>query len=232
MGFAFPPIHTLKQLRLAHRFVTSSSIENYRIQIIKIKKMKTSFIMPVAVFIMTNTSLAQPGIASIENNDQSLAKLEKMLHGKNAEKRDELKRSKPKYISYKAQEQFRIDFGNIPEVIWRSEANFDVATFKKDGTVESAYYDYYAGLVGTTIQKSFEDMPLKAREYINKHYGDYTKGDVILFDDDEYSETDMTLFGRQFEDQDNYFIELTKNDKRIVLESDPDGNVTYFTHMK
>ena len=194
--------------------------------------MKTLFIMPVAVFIMTNTSLAQTGIASVENNDQSLAKLQKALNGENREERNALKKSKDKFVSYMAKEQFKIDFGNIPEVIWRSEANFDVATFKKDGVVESAYYDYYAELVGTTIQKSFEDLPLKAQEYINKHYGDYTKGDVILFDDNEYSETDMMLYSLQFEDQDNYFIELTKGDKRIVLESDLSGDVTYFTHMK
>ena len=188
--------------------------------------------MPVAVFIMTNTSLAQTGIASVENNDQSLAKLEKALNVEKREERHAVKKSKGKLVSYMAKEQFKSDFGNIPEVIWRSEANFDVATFKKHGVVESAYYDYYAELVGTTIQKSFEDLPLKAQEYINKHYGDYTKGDVILFDDNEYSETDMMLYSLQFEDQDNYFIELTKGDKRIVLESDLSGDVTYFTHMK
>jgi len=194
--------------------------------------MKTLFIMPVAVLIITNTSLARTGIAGAENNDQRLTKLGKALNGENREKRHDLKKSKGKFVSYLAKEQFRIDFGNMPQVIWRSEANFDVATFKKDGMVESAYYDYSGELVGITIQKSFEDLPLKAQKYINKHYGDYTKGDVILFDDNEYSETDMMLYSRQFEDQDNYFIELTKDDKRIVLESDLNGDVTYFSHMK
>ena len=232
IAFAFPPIYILKRFHWVHRFVTSSSIENYLYQIIKIKTMKTLFIMPAALFIMTNTSLAQTGIASVESNDQSLSKVEKALIGEYSEARPDLKKSKAKYVGYVAKEQFRSDFGNIPEVIWRNEATFDVATFKKDGMVESAYYDYSAQLVGTTIQKSFEDLPLKAQEYINKHYADYTKGDVILFDDNEYSETDMMLYGRQFEDEDNYFIELIKDDKRIVLESDLSGDVSYFTHMK
>jgi len=215
-----------------HRFVSSSSIENYLCQIIKIKTMKTLFIMPVAVFIMTNTSLAQTEIASIEDNDQNLAKLEKTSNSENREAREESKKSKGPYISNLARDEFRIDFGNTPEVIWRREAGYDVATFRKDGTLESAYYDDSGELVGTTIQKSFEDMPLKAQEYINKHYGDYTKGDVILFDDNEYSETDMMLYSRQFEDQDNYFIELIKGDKKIVLESDLSGDVSYFTHIR
>ena len=194
--------------------------------------MKTLFIMPVAVFIMTGTSFAQTAISSVDNNDQSPATLEKASTGENGEVREEFKKSKGPYISYMARDEFRIDFGNTSEVVWRREAGYDVATFAKGGTVETAYYDDAGGLVGTTIQKSFEDMPIKAQKYINKHYGDYTKGDVILFDDNEFSETDMILYGQRFEDEDNYFIELIKGDKRIVLQSNLSGDVSYFTHMK
>lgn len=95
----------------------------------------------------------------------------------------------------------------------------------------TAFYDENAKLVGTTETKQLSDVPQKARNYISKKYAGYTVTDVMLFDDNEDNATDMVLFDRQFEDADNYFIELQKGNERIVLASDPAGQVSYFTRL-
>ena len=56
--------------------------------------------------------------------------------------------------------------------------------------------------------------------------------DVLFFDDNEYNETDMELFGVQFETADNYFVELTKGDKKEVVKVDTSGEVYHFTTIK
>jgi hypothetical protein len=74
-------------------------------------------------------------------------------------------------------------------------------------------------------------MPDNARKYIAKHYSDYTTGSVILFDDNEYNSSDMILYGNAFEDADNYFVELSNNNRKIVLQVNMEGLVTFFKEL-
>jgi hypothetical protein len=71
-------------------------------------------------------------------------------------------------------------------------------------------------------------MPDNARKCIEKHYSDYTTQSVILFDDNEYNSSDMILYGNAFEDADNYFVELSNNNRKIVLQVNMEGLVTFF----
>jgi hypothetical protein len=41
----------------------------------------------------------------------------------------------------------------------------------------------------------------------------------------------MILYGIQFEDQDNYFVELSKASKKIVLQVNPEGAVFFFKDL-
>ena len=43
--------------------------------------------------------------------------------------------------------------------------------------------------------------------------------------------TDMILYGLQFEDQDNYFVELTKGKDKIVVQVTPEGDVFFFKQL-
>lgn len=75
-------------------------------------------------------------------------------------------------------------------------------------------------------------LPAKAQQEIIKHYTNYEKAPVIFYDDNEYNDTDMILYGLQFQDEDNYFIELAdKKGRPIVLKVTPGGEVSYFTDM-
>lgn len=40
----------------------------------------------------------------------------------------------------------------------------------------------------------------------------------------------MILYGQQFADEDNYFVELVKGSKKIVLRSNMAGDVSFFSN--
>lgn len=134
-------------------------------------------------------------------------------------------------VSEIAKNNFITAFGNLPNVHWRRDANFDVATFTEKGQKEEAFYDSEANLVGTTITKTFTDLPAKAQKEIKSKYKDYSIGPVFLFDDNEWNETDMILYGSQFDDADNYFVELSKGNDKIVVRVDMPGFLYFFTRL-
>jgi DUF1365 family protein len=43
---------------------------------------------------------------------------------------------------------------------------------------------------------------------------------------------DMILYGNTFDDADNYFVELKKDNKAVVVKVDLAGYVSFFTDMK
>ena len=132
------------------------------------------------------------------------------------------------YVSQFAKNSFYSDFGNIPNVEWRRDANFDIASFTESGSKMDAFYDYDGILVGTTTIKTFADLPASSQKEIKSRYKDYSIGQVIFFDDNEWNDTDMILYGSQFNDADNYFVELTKGNDKIVVRVDRPGFVYFF----
>jgi len=135
-------------------------------------------------------------------------------------------------MSSRLKEEFNNDFGNVPITQWERTANFDEVSFSKEGQAFTAFYDNSTKLIGTTAEKTFTDLPAKAQLAINKRYRDYVVGDILFFDDNELNETDMVLYNQPFDDADNYFVELKKGNRKIVVEVDMKGDVSYFTRLK
>jgi hypothetical protein len=132
---------------------------------------------------------------------------------------------------YQTQQQFERDFPKATHVTW-SRSEFEKASFlNEDGLAMSAFYDYENNLVGTTFFTDYSVIPEKAQKAIAKAYGGYTVGPVVMFDDNENNETDMLMFGTPFENRDNYFIELKKEGRKIIVESDMAGNVSWFREL-
>jgi hypothetical protein len=130
-----------------------------------------------------------------------------------------------------AKNSFYKDFGNTTNVQWKRNENFDVASFSENGQKMEAFYDYDANLVGTTTAKTFADLPANAQKEIRSKYKAYSIGPVIFFDDNEWNETDMILYGSQFNDADNYFVELSKGNEKIIVRVDVPGFVYDFTKL-
>jgi hypothetical protein len=129
--------------------------------------------------------------------------------------------------NYTTDQHFQYDFPNATHVSWK-RAGFEEATFTLDNKEMKAFYDYNHDLIGTTTPVDYNTLPIAARKYIEKHYSDYAPQQIILFDDNEYNTSDMVLYGNPFNDADNYFIEISNNNKTIVLQSNMEGMLTYF----
>lgn len=193
--------------------------------------MKKILLLSATALVFTGIVSAQLSQAAIKTDEKALTHEENTIKKEKKEERKELRKLKGSEVSESAKLQFYTDFGDIKGVTWRRGEIFDVAMFTQDGAKQSAYYGYDHKLVGTTTKKTFADLPKYAQQYIDKQYKGYTKEAVLLYDDNEANESDMVLYGRQFDDEDSYFIELAKDGKTVVLQSTMDGVVTFFKSM-
>jgi len=134
-------------------------------------------------------------------------------------------------VSYQTHEAFMRDFKDVSDATWKVSPLFQEATFQQNGSTVTAYYDFDSELVGTTTLKAFDDIPAKAKAFIEKHYAGYTPGEVVLFDDNEANDTDMELYNTIFDDEDNYFVSMKNDKESIVLKVNTNGAVTYFKKL-
>lgn len=195
--------------------------------------MKNLIILSVALLFLVTTVKAQT--TQEDNLKKEIKTLKKEgPAGKSQKKKDRkaLRKLEGKEVSYQSKQQFVSDFGDLPVTKWERKKNYDKASFTKDGKDMQAYYDADASLIGTTSYATFTDLPEIAQKFINTKYKDYTKSNkIIFFDDNELNETDMLLYDEQFDDADNYFMELSKNNKTIVLRIDTAGGVYFFKQL-
>jgi hypothetical protein len=143
-----------------------------------------------------------------------------------------LKKLEGSSVSTIAKDHFNVDFRDAKNAQWKRVGTYDEAAFTtKDNHQMKAFYDVNGELVGTTQHKTFADLPAEGQAQIKKEYKDYKVGDIVFFDDNEANPTDMILYGIQFEDADNYFVELIKGTKKIVVQVSMEGSVFYFTEL-
>jgi hypothetical protein len=141
-----------------------------------------------------------------------------------------LKKLKGTTVGTIASGNFSKDFPYAKNVTSKRNDVYDEFHFTgKNGEFITAFYDEQGTLVGTSQLKAFSDLPAKGQQEIKTRYKDYTVGDVIFYDDNEASDTDMTMYGIQFDDVDSYFVELGKGGKKIIVQVLMDGQVMYFT---
>ncbi|MFB6457788.1 hypothetical protein ACE38W_21135 [Chitinophaga sp. Hz27] len=144
------------------------------------------------------------------------------------EEKKQLRELRGAHVSYLSKEGFNIDFDHVTDVSWSRSNYFDEVSFKQNGVAKQAYYDADGQLVGTTQIKSFTVIPENAQRLIMKKYPEYQIGTVIFFDDNEYNDTDMLLYGVQFDDEDNYFVEMSKDSQTMILRVNSSGDVSFF----
>ena len=135
-------------------------------------------------------------------------------------------------VSDLTQRQFSRDFQDAVNVSFERTTNYDEVMFMSGNQKLKAYYDYASNLIGTTQKQKFADLPEVAKKEILEKYPGYKVSGVIKFDDNENNDIDMFLYGSNFDDADNYFVELKKDTKAIVLKSDLSGNVSFFKDIK
>ncbi|RYG26857.1 MAG: hypothetical protein EOO01_41830 [Chitinophagaceae bacterium] len=189
--------------------------------------MKKLLILPAVLLMATPGVRAQDNGASMAkaNPDKKEAKAEKK------EAKKELRKLKGAEVGVMAKNQFYQDFGK-QDVTWKRSSYFDEASFVQDGKKMTAYYDNDGELVGTTSPAMFSDIAVSAQNKIKKDYKGYNIDRAILFDDNEENPLDMILYGTEVSDEDNYFVELTKGAKTVIVKVNMEGEVSFFTEKK
>jgi len=145
--------------------------------------------------------------------------------------RKELRKLEGSSVAEMSKVNFDADFGKMPNVQWKRSEYFDEASFPSHGKETTAYYDLKSRLVGTTVPVSFTEIPESAQKEIKSKYKDYSIGKVFFFEDNEANDTDMMLYGAQFEDADNYFVELSKDKNKLVLQVNNEGIVFFLKKL-
>ena len=137
-----------------------------------------------------------------------------------------------KNFSSQTRASFYSDFGYIPISNWEITDQFDKISFMENNVLYTAYYDSNSDMVGTISNASVEDLPGHAQQDINKKYKGYTVANVIFYDDNESNQTDMMYYGQQFNDEDEYFVELQNDKEEIVVQVNTVGEVSFFRTLK
>lgn len=171
----------------------------------------------VILSVSSITSMAQTATAFQAANKKEVKKEERAI--------------RKHEVSELTLQQFKVDFPGATNVASIRNGMISEIGFIQNGVQQKAYYDMDNGLIGTTIRKQVSDLPVSAVKNIQKYYHGYNISRVILFDDNEANENDMLLYGRQFDDADNYFVELSKDDKTIILQVKLDGEVFFFQNI-
>lgn len=189
--------------------------------------MKKLFILPAAMLLSLVGLKAQDGSKDIATAKANL----KEVKSEEREAKKTLHALEGDGVSGISKDHFREDFGNI-DASWKRTKFFDEASFINNGKQTTAYYNWSSELVGTTSPAEFSELPANAQKEINKKYKGYNVDKVFLFDDNEFNSSDMMLYGTSFADSDNYFVEVSKAGKKIVLEVSTEGLVSYFSELK
>ena len=194
--------------------------------------MKKIISLSTAALVFVSTINAQTTIADSNHDLAALNKEDKSARHEMKKEKRELRKLEGGEVSYQSKQAFRTDFGDIHNVTWVRRTFNDQATFTNSkGEQETAYYDFYSQLIGTTEPKTFTDLPARAQKFIDEKYNGFSKEAVIFFEDNNINDMDMVLYGDQFEDADNYFIELTKGTEKLVLRVDTNGYVYFFKRI-
>jgi hypothetical protein len=198
--------------------MTSHSYNN-RIQNRNVMK---KIFLSLSVILLTGMAFAN----KVDRESKKEAKKEKR------ETREHRKAISEGLVSYRTEEQFPFDFPGATDVIFQRTQNFDEAEFTFGEQRMRAYYDINSELIGTTNLASFSDLPVSGQDEIMKYYKDYQIKEVVFFHDNQFNDSNIILYGTSFEDADNWFVELQKDQKKIIVKVSPSGIVSYYTQFK
>jgi hypothetical protein len=194
--------------------------------------MKKVLLLTVITLICETVVNAQTEKAALKNDIARIEKQEIVLNKEKQEAKLELRKLNGKEVGSQAKQQLMIDFGTTADTNWERTTHYDEATFMKDGKTLTAFYDYDSKLVGTTTNKTFSDLPVIAQQFINENYKSYNVGDILEYDDNGLIRSGMMFFNQDFTDVDSYFVELKNDNKKIVVQVNMAGTVSYFTRLR
>ena len=160
----------------------------------------------------------------------NMGKKEKRLELRTEHK--EMRKLNVNNVSNLTLKSFTNDFGeNSSNVSWTTTELFDLANFNKEGQEMTAFYDFGGKLLGTSVNKSFSDLPLRGQNSIRRTYKNYSVQSVTLYDFNNQNDLQMILSNGQYVDSKNYFVQLSNGKNKIIVQVDLAGQVYYLEKL-
>jgi len=166
---------------------------------------KLVFVPAVAILVLASVQLMAKSANT--NDGVKNVKLESSLPGA----------STGNNISSSVKKRFQQDFGSFAVVQWEKSGSYAKATFYRNGSAVSAWYNKDAKLVGTSSARSFSDMPGNARQKINSFYSDYYVVSVQGFD---------SARGNRPNGAQTWLVELSDGTAKIIVKVNASGETT------
>lgn len=168
--------------------------------------MKKSFILPVSLLAVFSLSymLSQPVLANGATSEN--VNLEAKTIG------DENSGN----VSQAVKSSFQAEFGTQSNIQWNQTENFNVATFDDEGQSVNAYFTKEGVFEGRTFLKKWTDLPFQAQLNIVQRYKDYDVEHVFVYD------------GNSLNNQGNYFVTLSKDNRIILVQVNEKGKTTLY----
>lgn len=117
-------------------------------------------------------------------------------------------------VTIKMLSHFSENYSNAINVKWTTADVYVKATFTQNSKKWEVFYDNEGNLYGTSRTVSFSELPVKAANYINRKYADYTIHETIEFD--------------SAEEGIHYYVSVQQKHKRYILRAEPNGWVSVF----
>jgi hypothetical protein len=82
--------------------------------------------------------------------------------------------------TYKARENFQLEFGSVPNVSWQEgKQSMQMANFTIDNQVVTVFFDKEGELVATTVSMTKSQLPLKLRAALDQQLADIAIDEIF-----------------------------------------------------
>jgi len=130
-----------------------------------------------------------------------------------------------KKVSYTALRQFETDFQSAKDVSWKINDQYVKATFTSEGKNMAALYNIQGEYLGVVQYLDYEQVPLKARNEIEKRYSSYTFSSALKIVGRPNDRSD-------FNDVGTYWVDLANDTKQVYLSVSPSLSVSLFKTLE
>ncbi|HUZ61138.1 MAG TPA: hypothetical protein VMU83_20350 [Hanamia sp.] len=132
-------------------------------------------------------------------------------------------------VSYEIRESFVQRFPKIKNVKWSNIDGYTAIDFTKGSSMRVALYNINGNLIGTGSNISYNALPKESFKEINKYYKNYVPEETIHYSENGLNGNGLNMYGTTTTGNGYYaLMKDKKNNKEILLQISPNGEVSYY----
>ena len=122
-------------------------------------------------------------------------------------------------VSQAVKNSFHAEFGVQSNIRWNQTENFDVASYDVEGESVNVFFTKEGALEGRTFLKKWTDLPFQAQLNLVQRYKDYDVESVFVY------------YGKSLNNNGNFFVSLSKDNRTILVQVNEKGNTTLYKKL-